>query len=125
MLHYRDNDRAMADGDLPADRRRMRIPRLRVDVTRTFPVGGRFAGAQRADPLSWCSGARYLDAPAGQRFHGTYHGRRARARPGLIDLGPLAGPLDQGLRVRELQTLQSHRAGHWLGMDVHTTPGIT
>ncbi|MFO1281348.1 MAG: aminopeptidase P N-terminal domain-containing protein [Burkholderiales bacterium] len=121
VLHYRDNDRAMADGDLLLIDAGCEYRGYASDVTRTFPVGGRFAGAQRAVyELVLEAQLRCLDAVRpGARFH-EYHevAERVLAR-GLIDLGLVAGPLDAALESGSYKRFYMHRAGHWLGMDVH------
>ncbi len=91
------------------------------DITRTFPVNGRFSGPQKdVYELVLAAQAACIDAvQPGAEFH-DYHKVAERVlAQGLIDLGLVAGTLDEVLESGSYKQFYMHRAGHWLGMDVH------
>jgi len=121
VLHYRDNDRQMADGDLLLIDAGCEYRGYASDITRTFPVGGRFTGPQKAVyEVVLAAQMACLDAVRpGAPFH-DYHKVAERVlAEGLIELGLIAGPLDAALESGSYKRFYMHRAGHWLGMDVH------
>ncbi|CAG0963147.1 Xaa-Pro aminopeptidase [Burkholderiales bacterium] len=121
VLHYRDNDRRMADGDLLLIDAGCEYRGYASDITRTFPVSGKFSGPQKAVyELVLAAQLACLDAVRpGASFH-DYHKVAERVLAlGLIDLGLIAGPLDAALESGSYRKFYMHRAGHWLGMDVH------
>ncbi len=121
VLHYRDNDRKMADGDLLLIDAGCEYKGYASDITRTFPVNGRFSGPQK-DVYELVLASQYacLDAVRpGAGFH-DYHTAAERVlAQGFIDLGLCKGTLDEVLESGSYQQFYMHRAGHWLGMDVH------
>jgi Xaa-Pro aminopeptidase len=121
VLHYRDNNRQMQDGDLLLIDAGCEFQGYASDITRTFPVNGRFSGEQRAIyELVLASQLACLDAVRpGAAFH-DYHKVAERVlAQGFIDLGLLTGTLDEALETGSFKQFYMHRAGHWLGMDVH------
>ena len=121
VLHYRDNDREMQDGDLLLVDAGCEFRGYASDITRTFPVNGRFTAAQKAVyEVVLDAQLKCLDAVRpGVAFH-DYHKVAERAlAQGLVDLGLIAGPLDAALESGSYKRFYMHRAGHWLGMDVH------
>jgi Xaa-Pro aminopeptidase len=121
VLHYRDNNRQMQSGDLLLIDAGCEYEGYASDVTRTFPVGGKFSGPQKdVYELVLAAQLACIDAVvAGAPFH-DYHkvAERVLAR-GFIDLGLLTGTLDEVLETGSYKQFYMHRAGHWLGMDVH------
>ena len=121
VLHYRDNDRLMADGDLLLIDAGCEYRGYASDITRTFPVSGRFTGPQKdVYELVLAAQIACLDAVRpGVPFH-DYHKVAERVlAQGLIDLKLIEGPLDAALESGSYKRFYMHRAGHWLGMDVH------
>ena len=121
VLHYRDNNRQMQEGDLLLIDAGCEFQGYASDITRTFPVGGRFSGEQRAIyELVLASQLACLDAVRpGAAFH-DYHKVAERVlAQGFIDLGLLEGSLDEAMETGSFRQFYMHRAGHWLGMDVH------
>ncbi|HVE51456.1 MAG TPA: aminopeptidase P N-terminal domain-containing protein [Casimicrobiaceae bacterium] len=121
VLHYRDNDRRMKDGDLLLIDAGCEYQGYASDITRTFPVNGKFSGPQR-DVYEVVLAAQLacLDAVKPGAGFKDYHevAERVIAR-GLIDLKLIEGPLDAALESASYKRFYMHRAGHWLGMDVH------
>jgi Xaa-Pro aminopeptidase len=121
VLHYRDNNRQLQDGELLLIDAGCEYLGYASDITRTFPVNGRFSGPQRdVYELVLAAQSACIDAvQPGAEFH-DYHKVAERVlTQGLIDLGLVAGPLDAALESGSYKQFYMHRAGHWLGMDVH------
>ncbi len=121
VLHYRDNNRQVQDGELMLIDAGCEYGTYASDVTRTFPVNGRFAGPQRdVYELVLAAQQACLDAvKPGADFH-DYHKVAERVlAQGYIDLGLCTGSLDEVLESGGYKQFYMHRAGHWLGLDVH------
>jgi len=121
VLHYRDNNREMQGGDLLLIDAGCEYQGYASDITRTFPVNGRFSGPQRdIYELVLASQLACLDAVRpGAEFH-DYHKVAERVlAQGFIDLGLCKGTFDEVLETGAYKQFYMHRAGHWLGMDVH------
>ena len=121
VLHYRDNNRMMADGDLLLIDAGCEYQGYASDITRTFPVGGRFSGPQKAIyELVLAAQLACLDAVRpGARFSDYHEAAERVLAQGLVDLKLIEGPLDAALESGSYKRFYMHRAGHWLGMDVH------
>jgi len=121
VLHYRDNNRQMNDGELLLIDAGCEFQGYASDVTRTFPVNGRFSGPQKAVyELVLASQLACIDAvKPGVPFHDYHRVAERVLAQGFIDLGLIAGSLDAALESGSYKQFYMHRAGHWLGMDVH------
>ncbi|HEY3564414.1 MAG TPA: aminopeptidase P N-terminal domain-containing protein [Casimicrobiaceae bacterium] len=121
VLHYRNNDRQMQDGDLLLIDAGCEYQGYASDITRTFPVNGRFSGPQKAIyELVLAAQLACIDAVAPGVAFNEYHKVAERVlAQGFVDLGLVAGPLDAALESGSYKRFYMHRAGHWLGMDVH------
>jgi Xaa-Pro aminopeptidase len=121
VLHYRDNDREMQASDLLLIDAGCEYRGYASDITRTFPVGGKFSGPQKAiyELVLEAQLACIEAVGPGRPFH-DYHrvAERVLAR-GLIDLKLCEGSLDAVLETGAFKQFYMHRAGHWLGLDVH------
>jgi Xaa-Pro aminopeptidase len=121
VLHYRDNNRQMQDGDLLLIDAGCEFQGYASDITRTFPVNGRFSAEQRAVyEVVLAAQLACLDAVRpGAEFH-DYHKVAERVlAQGFLDIGLIDGSLDEALEKGTFKQFYMHRAGHWLGMDVH------
>ena len=121
VLHYRDNNRQLQDGDLLLIDAGCEFQSYASDITRTFPVNGRFSGPQKdVYELVLAAQQACLDAvKPGVDFH-DYHKTAERVlAQGYIDLGLLAGTLEEVMESGSYKQFYMHRAGHWLGLDVH------
>ena len=121
MLHYRENDRELVAGDLLLIDAGCEFKGYASDITRTFPVDGKFTGPQRAIyELVLASQIACLDAvQPGAAFNAYHHAAERVLAQGYIDLGLCQGSLDEVLDTGSYKQFYMHRAGHWLGMDVH------
>jgi len=121
VLHYRDNNRELQDGELLLIDAGCEYQGYASDITRTFPVNGRFSGPQKdVYELVLAAQAACIAAVLpGAEFH-AYHKVAERVlAQGFIDLGLCHGTLDEVLETGSYKQFYMHRAGHWLGMDVH------
>ncbi len=121
VLHYRENNRQMQATDLLLIDAGCEFQGYASDITRTFPLGGTFSGAQKAVyELVLAAQLACIDAVGpGKPFH-EYHKVAERVlAQGLIDLKLCEGSLDAVLESGAYKQFYMHRAGHWLGLDVH------
>ncbi|MDS4015724.1 MAG: M24 family metallopeptidase, partial [Candidatus Accumulibacter sp.] len=91
------------------------------DITRTFPVGGRFSTEQRAvyEIVLAAQAAAIGAIRPGARFVDYHHAALRVLSQGLIDLGVLTGTADAVIESEAYKPYYMHRTGHWLGLDVH------
>ena len=121
ILHYRANNRKTETGDLVLIDAGCEYSYYAADVTRTFPVGGRFTGPQRAiyQVVLRAERAAIEAARPGATLE-TVHQTSVRVlAEGMIDLGLLEGDVDRALEEKSYSRYFMHRTSHWLGMDVH------
>jgi Xaa-Pro aminopeptidase len=121
VLHYRDNNRQAQDGELLLIDAGCEFQGYASDITRTFPVNGKFSGAQKAVyELVLTAQLACIDAvKPGRPFHDYHQVAERVLAQGLIDLGLCEGSLDTVLETGAYKQFYMHRAGHWLGLDVH------
>ncbi len=121
VLHYRANNAPLRDGDLLLIDAGAEFECYASDITRTFPVNGRFSPEQRAlYDIVLAAQAAAIDAVRPGRAYDAYHEAAVRViTRGLIDLGLLKGTLEANLRDHAYRRFYMHKTGHWLGLDVH------
>ena len=121
VLHYRDNNRQMSAGELLLIDAGCEYQGYASDIMRTFPVGGKFTGPQKdVYELVLASQLACLEAvKPGAEFHDYHKAAERVLAQGYIDLGLCEGTLDSVLESGSFRQFYMHRAGHWLGMDVH------
>ena len=122
VLHYTANNAPLVDGELVLiDAGCSLVDYYNGDITRTFPVNGRFSAEQRA--LYELVLAAQQAAIAEVRPGGTadrVHDLAVRVLvEGLVELGLLLGSVDGLIEQGGYRHLYMHRTGHWLGLDVH------
>ena len=121
ILHYTENNAAMADGSLVLIDAGAEVDGYAADITRTFPVNGRFSGEQKAVyEVVLAAQAAALDQVAPGRHWNAPHDAAVRTlTQGLVDLGLLSGEVDGLIEKNAYRRFYMHRTGHWLGLDVH------
>ena len=121
VLHYRENSRQTQASDLLLIDAGCEFQGYASDITRTFPVNGKFSGAQRAVyELVLAAQLACIDAVRpGRAFHDYHQVAERVLAQGLIDLKLCQGTLDAVLESGAYKQFYMHRAGHWLGLDVH------
>ena len=92
-----------------------------ADITRTFPVSGRFSAPQRAlyELVLAAQAAAIAAVAPGRRWNEPHDAAVRVLTEGLVRLGLLAGEPDALIRDGAYRRFYMHRTGHWLGMDVH------
>ncbi|HET6546392.1 MAG TPA: Xaa-Pro aminopeptidase [Rhodanobacteraceae bacterium] len=121
VLHYRANNAELRDGDLLLIDAGAEFQCYASDITRTFPVNGRFSPEQRAlyDIVLAAQTAAIDEVRVGRPFD-AYHEAALRViTRGLIKLGLLKGGLEKNLHEHAYRPFYMHKTGHWLGLDVH------
>lgn len=121
VLHYTENTRQMQDGDLLLIDAGCAYEYYNSDITRTFPVNGRFTPEQKA--IYEIVLQAQLEAIAQVHPGNPYsqvHDTAVRVLvEGLLDLGLLQGDRDEIIKEEKYKPFYMHRTGHWLGLDVH------
>jgi Xaa-Pro aminopeptidase len=121
VLHYRANNAPLMDGDLLLIDAGAEYQCYASDITRTFPINGRFSAEQRAlyEVVLAAQKAAIDQVRPGRPFI-AYHEAAVRTlTAGLIRLGLLKGSLEKNLREMNYRPFYMHKTGHWLGLDVH------
>jgi len=121
VLHYVANDAPLRAGDLLLIDAGCELDGYASDLTRTFPVSGRFSGAQREVyelVLAAQKAAIARVAPGGDWIAPHDAAVRVLAQ-GMLDLKLIHGTLDEALEKETYKRFYMHRTGHWLGLDVH------
>ena len=121
VLHYISNRDDLKDGDLLLIDAGAEYDGYASDITRTFPVNGKFGGPQR-DLYELVLAAQLKaieDVRAGNPWEHVHETAVRVATEGMIDLGILRGSLDEALEEEYFKDYYVHNTGHWLGLDVH------
>ena len=121
VMHYRDNDEVLKDGELLLLDAGCEHEAYASDITRTFPVGGRFSPAQRAvyEVVLEAQLLAIDKVRTGNDWNDPHDTAVRALTQGLCKLGLLHGRPSQLIRDRAYLEFFSHRTGHWLGLDVH------
>ena len=121
VLHYRDNADQLKDGDLLLVDAGCEHEYYASDITRTFPIGGRFTSEQRAlyEVVLAAQRAAIDRCRAGNHWNEPHDAAVRVITQGLVKLGLLSGRLPKLVRDGAYRRYFVHRTGHWLGLDVH------
>ncbi|GHC29218.1 Xaa-Pro aminopeptidase [Aidingimonas halophila] len=121
VLHYIENDDVLNDGDLVLIDAGAEFDLYAGDITRTFPVSGRFSDAQRAlYEVVLHAQQRAVDAVRPDATLADIHAGVVRdLTAGLIELGLLSGELQTCIDDESYRRFYLHSTSHWLGLDVH------
>ena len=121
VLHYVSNDAKMKDGDLLLIDAGCELDGYAADITRTFPISGKFSGPQRDiyELVLAAQAAAIAQVKPKNVFQAPHDAAVKVLTQGMIDLGLLQGSLDGLIESGDYRKFYMHRTGHWLGMDVH------
>ena len=121
VLHYRDNRAQAKDGALVLIDAGAEYRGYAADITRTFPVNGRFTKPQRAlhDLVGDAQRAALAQARPGVPYEAGHVAAVETLTEGLLKLGLLKGTLEKNLAEGHYRRFYRHKTGHWLGLDVH------
>ncbi|HZF96781.1 MAG TPA: aminopeptidase P N-terminal domain-containing protein [Pseudoxanthomonas sp.] len=121
VLHYRANNARASDGDLVLVDAGAEYRGYAADITRTFPVNGRFTAPQRAlhDLVGAAQAAALACATPGLSYEAGHEAAVHTLTEGLLRLGLLKGTLEKNVASGSYRRFYRHKTGHWLGLDVH------
>ena len=121
VLHYAANRARMAAGDLLLLDAGAEWECYASDITRTWPVGGRYSRAQRAlyDVVLAAQQAAIAEVRPGRPWSACHDAAVRVIATGLCDLGLLPGDPDAAVESGAYRRFFMHKTGHWLGLDVH------
>ncbi|MDC7807745.1 aminopeptidase P N-terminal domain-containing protein [Luteimonas sp BLCC-B24] len=121
VLHYRANTAQARDGDLVLIDAGAEYRGYAADITRTFPVNGRFSPAQRAlhAVVEAAQQAALAQARPGVAYEAGHIAAVETLTEGLLRLGLLKGKLDARIADGSYKRYYRHKTGHWIGLDVH------
>ena len=121
ILHYVTNQDAVADGDLVLVDAGCEFGNYTADVTRTWPVSGRFTEAQRAvyQIVLDAQLAAIDHCRVGNTFMSVHDVAVRVLTEGMVTLGLLEGEIDELIQEKTFKRYYMHGTSHWLGLDVH------
>ena len=121
ILHYTENSARLGDGDLLLIDAGCEYEYYAADITRTFPVNGRFSKAQRElyEVVLEANEAAIAQVKPGNHWNQPHEAAVEVLTRGLRELGLLKGALKTLIEKESYRQFYMHRTGHWLGMDVH------
>ncbi len=121
ILHYIENRDLLKDGDLLLIDAGAEYDGYASDITRTFPINGKFTSEQRDlyDVVLAAQVAGFEQAHAGNQWQDMHDAAVTVATEGMISLGILEHSLEEELETKGYKHFYVHNTGHWLGLDVH------
>lgn len=121
ILHYRDNASRARAGELVLIDAGAEYRGYASDITRTFPVSGRFSSEQRAlhDLVGAAQAAALAQARPGVAYEAGHLAAVQVLTEGLLRLGLLKGSVEDNIAGELYKRFYRHKTGHWIGMDVH------
>lgn len=121
ILHYVENDQELKDGDLVLIDAACEYQLYASDITRTFPVNGKFSPEQKAlyEVILKAQLAAIDAVRVGNSYKEPHNAAVRIMVQGLLDLGIMQGDIEQIIASESYRQFYMHGTGHWLGMDVH------
>ncbi|WP_339338677.1 Xaa-Pro aminopeptidase [uncultured Oceanicoccus sp.] len=121
ILHYTENSGTVKDGDLVLIDAGCELEHYAADITRTFPANGIFSKEQKAlyELVLKSQLAAIKTIKPGNHWNQFHDATVKVITKGLVELGLLKGTVSQLIKKEAYKDFYMHRAGHWLGMDVH------
>jgi Xaa-Pro aminopeptidase len=121
VLHYVGNNAQLNDGDLLLIDAGCELDSYASDITRTFPVNGKFSAAQMDvyEIVLAAQAAAIASAQSRQNWNAPHDSALRVLAQGFIDLKLCSGSVDEVVESESYKRFYMHRTGHWLGMDVH------
>jgi Xaa-Pro aminopeptidase len=121
VLHYVENNAWLKDGDLLLVDAGCELDGYASDITRTFPVNGKFSGAQKdVYQVVLAAQEAAITAVRPDNHWNVPHDAALQVlAQGFVDLGLCQGSVDSVIQSEDYKRFYMHRTGHWLGLDVH------
>jgi Xaa-Pro aminopeptidase len=121
ILHYTENNQVLNDGDVLLIDAGSEYNGYASDISRTFPVNGKFSSAQREvyELVLKAQSAAIGKIKPGNHWNEPHEAAIEVLTAGMVEFGILKGRLRQLIKDQAYTKYYMHRTGHWLGMDVH------
>jgi Xaa-Pro aminopeptidase len=121
ILHYTNNDMVITNGGLVLIDAGCELDYYAADITRTFPVNGKFSPEQKSlyELVLKAQLAAIEQVKPGNSWNAAHEVAVEVLVTGLVELGLLSGEIEQIIEDESYKVFYMHRTGHWLGMDVH------
>ena len=121
VLHYVFNNKPLRDGDLILIDAAAEFGSYAADITRTFPVNGRFSAAQKDvyELVLAAQTAAIGEVRPGSTWNAPHEAAVQVLTQGMVDLKLLEGSVDGLIESSAYDRFYMHKTGHWLGLDVH------
>ncbi len=121
VLHYVENDAQLQSGDLLLIDAGCELGGYAADITRTFPVNGKFTTVQRDiyELVLAAQAAAIEQVKPGNHWDVPHQAALRVLCQGFVDLGLCNGSIDSIIETENYKRFYMHRTGHWLGLDVH------
>ena len=121
VLHYVTNSEKLRDHEMVLVDAGCELECYASDVTRTYPIGGRFTAAGRAiyDVVLTAQRAGIDQCAPGKTLADVHAASVRTIVEGLVDLKLLSGDVDDLIAKEGYRRFYMHKTGHWLGLDVH------
>ena len=121
ILHYIENNRQLQDGDLLLIDAGCAYDYYNADITRTFPVSGKFTPEQKTiyELVLEAQLQAIAEVKPGNPYSKVHETAVRVLVKGLMDLGLLCGDIEEIIKEEKYKPFYMHRTGHWLGLDVH------
>lgn len=121
VLHYIENNRQMLDNELLLIDAGCAYGYYNSDITRTFPVGGKFTGEQKTlyEIVLEAQKQAIAQVKPGNPYSAIHDTAVRVLTEGLVELGILKGQIEDLIKEEKYKPFYMHRTGHWLGLDVH------
>ena len=121
ILHYTENNKTLGDGDLVLIDAGAEYDGYAADITRTFPVNGKYSAAQKEiyDLVLDAQDAAIAQVKPGNHWNDPHNAAVKVLTKGMVELGLLKGKPSQLIKDGAYTNYYMHRTGHWIGMDVH------
>ena len=121
ILHYIDNASELKSGDLVLIDAGCELDYYASDITRTFPVNGRFTEEQKAlyQTVLNAQYAAIAEVKPGNHWNHPHEAAVRAIVEGLVEHGLLKGDIEKLIEEESYKPFYMHRTGHWIGMDVH------
>ena len=127
ILHYVENNKELKDGDLVLIDAACEYEFYASDITRTFPVNGKFSEEQKAlyNVVLKAQIAAIDQVRIGHSYQAPHHAAVKILVEGLLGLGIMKGKAEDIIKDESYRQFYMHGTGHWLGMDVHDVGAYT
>ncbi len=121
VLHYIENDAELKSGDMLLIDAGCELNGYASDITRTFPVNGKFTSAQKDiyQLVLAAQEAAITTVKPGNSWNDPHQAALQVLAQGFIDFGMCKGSVDAVIESEDYKRFYMHRTGHWLGLDVH------